>query len=75
MKALALTLLLLSPILLVVGMAGCVAAISSIGNGSREMGYLEAFALLVSAPCFVTGLTLLIVDIRRKRHRKSRKGV
>jgi hypothetical protein len=69
MKAIAIALLVVSPVLLLVGMAGCVAAISSLGSSSQEMTGFEALAFLAAGPCFVTGLILLIVERRGKRRR------
>jgi predicted Co/Zn/Cd cation transporter (cation efflux family) len=74
MKTLAITLLVASPILLFIGAAGCVAAVSSIGNGGQEMSCVAALALVAAAPCFITGMILLFVDRRRRRRRKQLSG-
>jgi hypothetical protein len=67
MRKLAIFLLVASPILAVIGMAGCVASIASIGNTSRQMTPFEAFGLLGAPILFVVGVVLLIVDWRRRR--------
>lgn len=68
MRKLAILLLIASPLLTVIGMAGCVASIASIGNTSRQMTPLEVFGLLGAPILFVVGVVLLIVDWRRRRH-------
>lgn len=71
MRKLALCLVVVSPLLLVFGMAGCAASIASIGNGSRQMTTLEAFALLGAPLLFISGIVLLVVDWCRRRRRAS----
>lgn len=67
MRALAIVLLLISPLLMLIGMAGCVEAIASIGNSSRQMTGFEAFSFLSAPVLFVTGCVLMVVDWRRRR--------
>lgn len=71
MRKLAIFLLVVSPFLTAIGMAGCVASIASIGNTSRQMTPLEGFGLLGSPFLFLAGVVLLIVDWGRRRRRRA----
>ncbi len=75
MRKLAILLLISSPLLTVIGMAGCVASVASIGNTSRQMTPLEVFGLLGAPFLFVAGTVLLIVDWRRRRRAREADGL
>lgn len=74
MKKLALGLMICSPLLLLIGIAGCVAAVSSIGASSREMGLLPSFSLFAAPVSFLTGLVLSFVARRRVRRQAETIG-
>lgn len=59
-------------LLTLLGMRGCFAAVGSIGAGSVEMSFLEAFGLL-AGPFLLLGGLIVQVVVRRRSRRCGRK--